>query len=168
MGVTATFAIAAFVVVIRFRSDSTIYAPWTMMSWAGGSSIRNGMTPEEVTRILGQPLSIEPFGGEIHWNYLGSWDVSEPVALESVLGRSLSPRQGAIGRSRGASAPVSNRRATHRITRGSSARRDPAVAGSQPAPVFDGGEVRGRVAVRGADAPRLRPIAPSGASGTDS
>ena len=47
--------------------DSMIYAPG--YSWSKFSSIRNGMTPGEVTRILGQPLSIEPFDGEIHWDY---------------------------------------------------------------------------------------------------
>ena len=29
------------------------------------------MTHEEVTCVLGQPLSIEPFCGEVHWGYLG-------------------------------------------------------------------------------------------------
>src|SRR4051812_1297959 len=38
------------------------------------------MTPEEVTRILGQPLSIEPFGGEVHWDYLGLPDAPIPAA----------------------------------------------------------------------------------------
>jgi outer membrane protein assembly factor BamE (lipoprotein component of BamABCDE complex) len=42
-----------------FDRDSTIYAPG--YSWTKFSSIREGMTPEEVTRILGPPLSIEPF-----------------------------------------------------------------------------------------------------------
>jgi SmpA / OmlA family len=73
--------VAAFVAVIWLRSDSTIYAPG--YSWSKFSSIRNGMTPEEVTRILGQPLSIEPFGGEIHWSYHGLRDVPEPVASAS-------------------------------------------------------------------------------------
>jgi hypothetical protein len=73
--------IAVFVVVIWLRSDSTIYAPG--YSWRKFSSIRNGMTPEEVTRILGQPLSIEPFGGEIHWDYFGLRDAREPVASAS-------------------------------------------------------------------------------------
>ena len=82
IGVTATLAIAAFALVIWLRSDSTIYAPG--YSWSKFSSIRNGMTPEQVTRILGQPLSIEPFDGEIHWDYLGSWDVPEPVSSAGV------------------------------------------------------------------------------------
>jgi outer membrane protein assembly factor BamE (lipoprotein component of BamABCDE complex) len=59
--------IAAFLIAGWLRSGSTIYAPG--YSWSKFSSIRNGMTPEEVTRILGQPLSIEPFDGEIHWDY---------------------------------------------------------------------------------------------------
>jgi hypothetical protein len=78
IGVCATLAIAAFVVAIVLRADSTIYSPG--YSWSKFSAIRNGMTREEVTRILGQPLSIEPFGGEIHWNYFGSWAVPEAVA----------------------------------------------------------------------------------------
>jgi outer membrane protein assembly factor BamE (lipoprotein component of BamABCDE complex) len=69
--------IAAFVVVSWLRSDSTIYAPG--YSWSKFSSIRNGMTPEDVTRILGQPLSIEPFDGEIHWDY-GLQGVPDQVA----------------------------------------------------------------------------------------
>jgi hypothetical protein len=73
--------IAVFVAVIWLRSDSTIYA--RDYSWSKFSSIRNGMTPEEVTRILGQPLSIERFGGEIHWSYHGLRDVPEPVASTS-------------------------------------------------------------------------------------
>jgi hypothetical protein len=79
--------IAAFVVVIWLRSDSTIYAPG--YSWSKFSSIRNGMTPEEVIRILGQPLSIEPFGGEIHWDY-GLQGVPELAA--SVGGPISSPQ----------------------------------------------------------------------------
>jgi SmpA / OmlA family len=55
--------IAAFALVFGLHTDTTIYAPG--YSWTKFSSIRNGMTPEEVTRILGQPLSIEPFGGTI-------------------------------------------------------------------------------------------------------
>ena len=79
-------AIAALVVVSWLRSDSTIYAPG--YSWSKFSSIRNGMTPEEVTRILGQPLSIEPFDGEIHWDY-GLQDAPKQVA--SVGGPISSP-----------------------------------------------------------------------------
>ena len=70
--------IAAFVVAIWLRSDTTIYAPG--YSWSKFSSIRNGMTPEGVTRILGQPLSIEAFGGEIHWSYHGLQDAPRSVA----------------------------------------------------------------------------------------
>ena len=56
------------------------------IQWIGGtstehSSIRNGMTPGEVARILGQPLSIEPIGGEVHWNYLGL--PAEPILAAS-------------------------------------------------------------------------------------
>jgi hypothetical protein len=78
MGMFATLAFTAFVAVTWHRSDSTIYAPG--YSWSKFSSIRNGMTSEEVTRILGQPLSIEPFGGEIHWDYPGRWDAPESDA----------------------------------------------------------------------------------------
>jgi hypothetical protein len=63
--------------------DSTIYAPG--YSWSKFSSIRNGMTPREVTRILGQPLSIEPFDGEILWDH-GLQD--QPVA---TVGGPISP-----------------------------------------------------------------------------
>jgi hypothetical protein len=63
------------------RRDSTIYAPG--YSWRKFSSIRNGMTPEDVTHILGQPLSIEPFSGENHWSYHGLRDIPEPVASPS-------------------------------------------------------------------------------------
>lgn len=69
--------IAVVVVAIWLRSDSTIYAPG--YSWREFSSIRNGMTPEEVTRILGQPLSIDPFGGEVHWDYLRVPDKTNPA-----------------------------------------------------------------------------------------
>ncbi len=58
-----TLIIVAFVVGIWFHRDSTIYAPG--YSWGKFSSIRNGMTPEEVTGILGQPLSIVPINGEV-------------------------------------------------------------------------------------------------------
>jgi outer membrane protein assembly factor BamE (lipoprotein component of BamABCDE complex) len=78
ISVATIFAIVAFVVVTWLCKDSTIYAPG--YSWSKFSSIRNGMTPDEVTRILGPPLSIEPFAGEIHWNYLGSVNLPEPVA----------------------------------------------------------------------------------------
>jgi SmpA/OmlA family protein len=70
--------IAAFLVVIWSHRDSTIYA--SGYSWCKFSSIRNGMTPEEVTGILGQPLSVESFGGEVHWNYLGLPDEPIPAA----------------------------------------------------------------------------------------
>ena len=52
------------VVAIWLRRDSTNYAPG--YSWSKFSSIRNGMTPVEVTRILGQPLSIEQFSGGLY------------------------------------------------------------------------------------------------------
>ena len=79
-------AIAALVVVSCLRSDSTIYVPG--YSWSKFSSIRNGMTPKEVTRILGQPLSIEPFDGEICWDY----GLTEPPAtVGSVAGPISSP-----------------------------------------------------------------------------
>ena len=70
--------IAGFAVLVCLHRDSTVYAPG--YSWSKFSSIRNGMTPEEVTRILGQPLSIEPFGGEVHWDYLGLPDEPIPAA----------------------------------------------------------------------------------------
>jgi hypothetical protein len=76
--------ITVFVLWTWFCRDSTIYAPG--YSWSKFSSIRNSMTPKEVTRILGQPLSIEPFDGEIHWDY-GLRD--QPVA--SVGGPIASP-----------------------------------------------------------------------------
>jgi hypothetical protein len=77
---------AVLVIVSWLRSDSTIYAPG--YSWSKFSSIGNGMTPEEVTRILGKPLSIEPYDGEIHLDYLGLRDVPEPVAS---VGGPISP-----------------------------------------------------------------------------
>jgi len=79
--------IAALVVVSWLRSDSTIYAPG--YSWSKFSSIRDGMTPEKVIRILGQPLSIEPFDGELHWDYGGLRDV--PAQVASVGGPISSP-----------------------------------------------------------------------------
>jgi hypothetical protein len=79
--------IAAFIAVICLHSDSTIYAPG--YSWSKFSSIRNGMTSKEVTRILGQPLGIERFGGEIHWSYHGLRDAPAPAA--SVAGPISSP-----------------------------------------------------------------------------
>jgi hypothetical protein len=47
--------------------DRTVYAPG--YSEAGFRSIRIGTTKEEVTRVLGQPLSIEPAKGYILWVY---------------------------------------------------------------------------------------------------
>jgi outer membrane protein assembly factor BamE (lipoprotein component of BamABCDE complex) len=79
--------ITVFVLWTWLCRDSTIYAPG--YSWSKFSSIRNGMAPEEVTRILGQPLSVEPFDGEIHWDYYGLQDVPEQVA--SVGGPTSSP-----------------------------------------------------------------------------
>jgi hypothetical protein len=79
--------ITVFVLWTWLCRDSTIYAPG--YSWSKFSSIRNGMTPEEVTRILGQPLSIEPFDGEIHWAYFGLQEVPAPMA--SVGGPNSSP-----------------------------------------------------------------------------
>lgn len=74
-------AFATFVAVLWLRSDSTIYTPG--YSWRKFSSIRSGMSPEEVTLILGQPLSIEPFGGEIHWIYHGLQDLPAPITSAS-------------------------------------------------------------------------------------
>ena len=79
--------VAAFIAVICLRSVSTIYAPG--YSWRKFSSIRNGMTSKEVTRILGQPLSIERFEGEIHWSHDGLRDVPTPVA--TAAGPTSSP-----------------------------------------------------------------------------
>jgi hypothetical protein len=47
--------------------DRTVYAPG--YSEAGFRSIRIGMTREEVTRVLGEPLSIEPAPGYVDWVY---------------------------------------------------------------------------------------------------
>src|SRR4051794_26186382 len=58
-----TLIIVAFVVGNWFHRDSTIYA--SGYSWGKFSSIQNGMTPEEVTGILGHPLSREPINGEV-------------------------------------------------------------------------------------------------------
>jgi hypothetical protein len=65
--------IVLLAIVLWLRSDSTIYAPG--YSWGKFSSIRNGMTSEEVTRILGPPLSIETFGGSRHWSYPTEADI---------------------------------------------------------------------------------------------
>jgi outer membrane protein assembly factor BamE (lipoprotein component of BamABCDE complex) len=61
--------IVTLVIVMWLRSDSTIYVPG--YSWSRFSSIRNGMTPAQVTSVLGQPLDIEPFDGEINCSYPG-------------------------------------------------------------------------------------------------
>jgi outer membrane protein assembly factor BamE (lipoprotein component of BamABCDE complex) len=47
--------------------DGTVYAPG--YSEAGFRSIRVGMTREDVTRVLGEPLSVEPAPGYILWVY---------------------------------------------------------------------------------------------------
>jgi SmpA / OmlA family len=47
--------------------DSTVYAPG--YSEARFRSIRVGMTREEVTRVLGEPLSIDPAPGYVVWVY---------------------------------------------------------------------------------------------------
>jgi hypothetical protein len=47
--------------------DGTVYAPG--YSEARFRSIRVGMTREEVTRVLGEPLSIEPASGYVLWVY---------------------------------------------------------------------------------------------------
>lgn len=85
-------AATTLVVAIWSRRDSTIYAPG--YSWSKYSSIRKGMTTEEVTGILGKPLSIERFDGEIHWDYNGP----EGMPAEHAVGRPV-PEPGSEGAS---------------------------------------------------------------------
>jgi hypothetical protein len=51
-------------------SDSTVYAP--SYSAARFRSVRIGMSREEVIRLLGQPLSVQPAPGYILWVYAPS------------------------------------------------------------------------------------------------
>jgi hypothetical protein len=68
--------------------DRTVYAPG--YSEAGFRSIRIGMTREEVTRILGEPLSVEPAPGYVFWVYAPD-DYRNP--RQQVNGPSVIPPQ---------------------------------------------------------------------------
>jgi outer membrane protein assembly factor BamE (lipoprotein component of BamABCDE complex) len=65
---TGFLLVAAFGLAVKWGPrDRTVYAAG--YSDARFRSIRIGMTKEEVTRVLGEPLSIEPAPGYVVWVY---------------------------------------------------------------------------------------------------
>jgi hypothetical protein len=57
----------------------------------GGRELRPGMTQDEVRRLLGEPISIEPMGAYVFWHY-SPMSTQQYVIFEHLSGRVVSWR----------------------------------------------------------------------------